>query len=312
MQGQKEPLDESRNHCLRSGMEAFAVIGLVVFVIYLVLRTRREERPRRSPAALERERREGPSRADLSPATKLPPSAAPPKPKRTIPDHLVFAAERIGDRFHARTREQVDSMFSGARDELPRVRTQARAIEKLAKSYEAAARKARPPASPDISSATTTLAKVEFMISECERILDILYFEDDDDRRYWKILDDLGDLHSDIESAISDIEQTTKDIASGEYDEFWEPQAPSKRSQIKKRKNTSSFEIEYQDKDGVVTRRTISNARASVRNGYYLITAHCSLRDEERSFMSTRIQSCKNTDTGRAIKDLGRYLLNPN
>ncbi|MGN7867804.1 hypothetical protein [Paracoccus sp. 22332] len=211
-------------------MEAFAVIGLVVFVIYLVLRTRREERPRRSPAALERERREGPSRADLFPAAKLPPSAAPTKPKRTIPDHLVFAAELIGEDFHARTREQVESMFSGAREELPRVKSQGRAALRLAHSYEESAKKAKPASPPDLSALRITLAKIEFMISECERILDSLYFENDDDSRYQKLLDGLEDAHSDIEGAISDIEQTTKDIASGEYDAFWaEKSKPAKK-----------------------------------------------------------------------------------
>lgn len=201
-------------------------------------------------------------------------------------------------------------MFSGAKAELPRVRAQARSAERLAKSFEAAARKAKPASTPDISAFKVALAKIEFMTSECDRVLDSLYFENDEGERYQRIIDGLEEPHSDIESAIEDIEDTARGIESGDYAEFWVPRTTKKKTTPKPRKNSHSFEIEYQDRDGVITIRKISKARVSVRDGYYLITAHCSLRNDERSFMSTRIRSCRDAETGRAIDDLGRHLLN--
>lgn len=155
-------------------------------------------------------------------ATRKTAAPASPPPKRHYPDHLVFAAELIGDHYHARTREQVDSMFSGAREELPRVRAQARAATRAAKAYDTAARKARPDAPPPISEWETALSKIRFMIAECERALESLTFERDSDlARYHKLIDDLDNEESEIEFAIKDIKDTTLSIQQGDYDDFW-------------------------------------------------------------------------------------------
>lgn len=140
------------------------------------------------------------------------------------PDQTAFAAERIGDKFHARTREQVESMFSGARAELPNVKRQAKAAERLSKAYEAAARKSRPDREPDVSPFKVALAKIRFMTDECERASDSLFFGDNDraETRYRKLIDDLHEAGSDIKDALREIDTITHGILAGDYDEFWD------------------------------------------------------------------------------------------
>lgn len=70
------------------------------------------------------------------------------------------------------------------------------------------------------------------------------------------------------------------------------------------------FSIEYADSDGVVTEREIRPISIHlVRNeAFVYIKAHCSARQDTRTFHSDRIQSTKNLKTGRMIGDLGQYL----
>lgn len=70
------------------------------------------------------------------------------------------------------------------------------------------------------------------------------------------------------------------------------------------------FRIEYCDRDGVLTTRDIVPKKIHLRPGRpeIKITAHCYLRDDERTFHSERILAAQNLKTGRAIKDLSDYL----
>lgn len=74
------------------------------------------------------------------------------------------------------------------------------------------------------------------------------------------------------------------------------------------------FRIEYADADGVVSQRDITPKSIHLIRGQpdLLIKAHCHLRNEERTFRSDRILSCRNMKTGRVIGDLGQYLRSRN
>ncbi|WGD31207.1 WYL domain-containing protein [Ancylobacter sp. WKF20] len=70
------------------------------------------------------------------------------------------------------------------------------------------------------------------------------------------------------------------------------------------------FEIEYQDRDGVVTTRTIRPLSIHLirYEPWIYIHAFCETRQEERSFHSERVLSARNLRTNRPIKDLGQFL----
>lgn len=72
------------------------------------------------------------------------------------------------------------------------------------------------------------------------------------------------------------------------------------------------FWIEYADRNGVMTERTIIPTGIQIipKQSDIIIKAHCNLRDNERSFYSQRILQAKNLLTQRPIKDLGSYLRN--
>lgn len=80
----------------------------------------------------------------------------------------------------------------------------------------------------------------------------------------------------------------------------------------KRRAVTASlrFDIQYADRDGVVTERQIQpNAIAKVKDSDdVMIYAICSLRNDVRSFLSSRILRCVHVQTGEAVEDLGRFL----
>lgn len=70
------------------------------------------------------------------------------------------------------------------------------------------------------------------------------------------------------------------------------------------------FMIEYADFHGVVTERNIEPISIHlIRESPDLyIKAFCHLRNSERTFLSSRIQSCVNLRTKRSITNLGQYL----
>jgi hypothetical protein len=70
------------------------------------------------------------------------------------------------------------------------------------------------------------------------------------------------------------------------------------------------FLIEYADSNGEVTKREISPKSIHLLRGKdeLYIVAHCHLRGEERTFLSSRILSAFNVKTRRWISDLGSYL----
>lgn len=69
-----------------------------------------------------------------------------------------------------------------------------------------------------------------------------------------------------------------------------------------------SFEIEYLDRNGSSSKRLIGWPSFRHDGKDTLITAYCSLRQDERTFRASRIVSCRNLETGRQIKDLGQWL----
>ena len=75
-------------------------------------------------------------------------------------------------------------------------------------------------------------------------------------------------------------------------------------------KDKQEFAIEYVDRDGVITNRTIRPLSIHlIRNSPELyIKAFCLLRQEPRTFISSSIRDCINTKTNRKISDLGQHL----
>jgi hypothetical protein len=77
---------------------------------------------------------------------------------------------------------------------------------------------------------------------------------------------------------------------------------------IRKREESDwDYLITYRDQDGEITTRRIRDV------GYTggadpMITAFCEMRMAERNFRASRIISCVNLQSGRAIKDFGTYL----
>lgn len=67
------------------------------------------------------------------------------------------------------------------------------------------------------------------------------------------------------------------------------------------------FQITYQDKDGKLTVRRIKNVEVSSEKNP-MITAFCEVAGAERNFRASRVLSCVNLESGRAIKDFGAYL----
>lgn len=70
------------------------------------------------------------------------------------------------------------------------------------------------------------------------------------------------------------------------------------------------FNIEYSDRDGVVTEREITPKSIHLQPGEPAvhIVAYCHLRNEERTFHSDRILGAFNLKTRRHISNLGQYL----
>ncbi|WP_333696870.1 WYL domain-containing protein [Phaeobacter italicus] len=68
------------------------------------------------------------------------------------------------------------------------------------------------------------------------------------------------------------------------------------------------FEIEYQDRDGAVTTRTITPKIIHLAYDLLYIEAHCKTRQDTRTFRSDQILSCRNLTTNRKVADLGDYL----
>lgn len=70
------------------------------------------------------------------------------------------------------------------------------------------------------------------------------------------------------------------------------------------------FEIEYVDRIGNQTKRRIAWVHHEPDGEDTLLHAYCEIAQADRTFRSSRIQSCMNLWTGRKIKDLGRYFRN--
>jgi hypothetical protein len=67
------------------------------------------------------------------------------------------------------------------------------------------------------------------------------------------------------------------------------------------------FRIEYADRDGVITERTIEpkSIHLITNSPDFYIRAVCHLRHEVRTFYTPRIRKCVNLNTNRPLKDLG-------
>lgn len=68
------------------------------------------------------------------------------------------------------------------------------------------------------------------------------------------------------------------------------------------------LQIVYVDAAGSVTTRAITVRRIGAIDDDYLITAHCSLRNDRRTFRASRIESCVDLDTGEVVEDVAAYL----
>ena len=67
------------------------------------------------------------------------------------------------------------------------------------------------------------------------------------------------------------------------------------------------FEVLYRDEDGVERSRRIAHVRPETVGGETLIHCDCAEVGGRVTLKNSRILSCRNLRTGRAIKDLGRY-----
>ena len=75
-------------------------------------------------------------------------------------------------------------------------------------------------------------------------------------------------------------------------------------------KDAYRFEIDYVDSDGEATTRQIEpiSIHIKTRDPDTYVKARCSLRNDTRVFLSSRVQRCVNLATNRSITDLGQYL----
>ncbi|AVO37372.1 WYL domain-containing protein [Pukyongiella litopenaei] len=68
------------------------------------------------------------------------------------------------------------------------------------------------------------------------------------------------------------------------------------------------FEIEYADREGEITNRTIRPEMIHIAGDRLYIEAYCETREETRTFLDSNIRATKNLQTGRNLSDLGAYL----
>lgn len=177
---------------------------------------RRKKRPS-PPASPARPRPAGPSepigRGVASSIGQGQPAAVP-----------AYAWEIDGDGRHPRTREQVESMFSGAREELPRLKTVARKAMAAAKRFEDDAYAGKKPPSPEVAPFKQQIAKARFIGDECAKALDSLIFESERGaEKFSRIYESITEFEDDISSAVEQIQDTAQGIAAGEYDDVPKP-----------------------------------------------------------------------------------------